>query len=103
MCLAPSVCVETMDCAQLLSLFYWLQYRFIKRLKRETLQRVREEEKQNEAEHGESAIDGICTYWLIRLDPFIECCIWSSPQTVSNIQLSSLFHSAPAIPDTRYM
>ena len=41
-------------------LFYWLQYRFVKRLKRETLQREFERKKeQNEGEHGESAIDGM--------------------------------------------
>ena len=43
--LTRSVRVETMHCAQLLALFHWLQYRFAKRLKRETLQRVQEKEK----------------------------------------------------------
>ena len=42
-----SVRVVMMECAELLALFYWLQYRFVcvrncvERLKRETMQRVR--------------------------------------------------------------
>ena len=55
----PSAHVEMMDCAELLALFYWLQYRFVERLKREIMQRVREEERKNEAEHEESTIDSM--------------------------------------------
>ena len=43
--LTRSVRVEMMDCAQLVALFYWLQYRLVKRLQREMLQRVWEEER----------------------------------------------------------
>ena len=58
--------------------------------------------KSKMKQNTEKALSTVCTYWLFRLDPLIACCIRSSPQTVSNVQLSSLFHSAPAIPDIRY-
>ena len=95
-----------MDCAQLLALFYWLQYRFGKWLKKETMQRVGEDERaerkkeQNEAEHGESAIDGIHGLVNPLGSAMIACCIRSSPQTVSSVRVSLLFHSAPTILDT---
>ena len=54
----PSVYVVMTDCAELLALFYWLPSRFIKRLKRETMQRVFERKKeQDEAENEVSAIE----------------------------------------------
>ena len=104
--LTPSTRVETMDCAQLLVLFYWLRYRFGKWLKKETMQRVGEDERaerkkeQNEAEHGESAIDGMHGLVNPLGSAMIACCIRSSLQTVSSVRDSSLFHSAPAILDT---
>ena len=58
--------------------------------------------KRKTKQNMEKALSTVWTYWLFRLNPLLACCIWSSPQTVSNVQLSSLFHSAPAIPDTRY-
>ena len=103
MSLAHTVRVEMMDCAQPLALFYWLQYRFPKRLKRETLQRAREAERAKRSRTRRKRYRR-STYWLFRLDSLIGCCIRSSWQTVSNVQLSSLFHStlATCIPDTRY-
>ena len=48
-----------MDCAQLLALFYWLQYRFVKRLKGRHCKEFERKKEQKEAEHEESAIDGM--------------------------------------------
>ena len=50
-CHTTTVCVETINCAQLLALFYWLQYCFVEGLKRETMQKSERKKEQNEAEH----------------------------------------------------
>ena len=65
-CLTPIVCVGVMDFAQLLLLFYWLQYRFIKRFTTETMQRVWVEEGAKQTEHRGSLID-VCTYCFFSL------------------------------------
>ena len=56
--LTTSVHVEMMDCAQFLALL-WLQYRFVERWKGRPCKEFERKKEWNEAEHGESAIDGM--------------------------------------------
>ena len=88
-CLTTSARVETMDCAQFLVLFYWLQYRSIERLKRE-------------ADHGESSIDGM--HILVILLGFVDSMLYSvfAPDCKQSAGFS-LFHSSPTVPNTRWM
>ena len=55
-CHIPSVCVETMDCAELWCCSTGCSS-FRQWLKRETMQRIEEEERAKQTEHRESAID----------------------------------------------
>ena len=85
--LTPSVRVEMMDCVQILALFYWLQYCFVKWLKRETMQRVREEKR---TKRSRTRRKHYRQYARTGYSAWIHCSR-SLPQTVSNVRVSSLF------------
>ena len=98
-----SVRVETMDCAQLLALFYWLQYRLIEKLKGDTMRKVWKKQRANEAKHEESTIDDmhVLIFPLGSIDSVLYPVI--APVCKQHTGVSLPFHSAPAIPVTRYM
>ena len=59
--------------------------------------------KSKTKQNTEKALPTVWTYWLFLLDLWMACCIRSSPRTVNNLQLSSLFHTTPAIERFHHM
>ena len=75
---------------------------FCRKVEKQDHAKSSRERRSKTKQNMEKALSAVCTYWLFRLDTLIAWCIWSLPLTVSNVRISSLFHSTPAIPNTRY-